>query len=89
MGESVVVEVELQSVDPFQQVFSSQFNVFNQHFDGISIWTNSNRLIFTSKIFSLHTKSGCKVFSWYFQVNQVGQVTEEQEPDSGEEETQV
>ena len=38
------------------------------------------------------SESGCKVFSWDFQVNQVGQVTEdkeEQEPDSGEEETQV
>ena len=58
----MVVEVELQSGDPFQQVFYSQFNVLNQ------------------------------TFSRDFQVNQVGQVTEdeeEQEPDSGEEETQV
>ena len=38
------------------------------------------------------SESGCKVFSLDFQVNQIGQVTEdkeEQEPDSGEEETQV
>ena len=45
----------------------------------------SNRFLFT--IQCLESK-----FSWDFQVNQVGQVTEdeeEQEPDSGEEETQV
>ena len=44
----------------------------------------SNRFLFTILYFE-------SKFPWDFQVNQVGQVTEdeEQEPDSGEEETQV
>ena len=45
----------------------------------------SNRFLFTIQCFE-------SKFSWDFQVDQVGQVTEdkeEQEPDSGEEETQV